>query len=573
MLRSGHFNGVLLCLALAGCGGQGDARPADPAGGSAKVLAEVTVGSAGAGTSPGNSASYWVGCAREGQTCEYAGPREVRYGANGTYVYKTFTGPVQCTNAAFGDPLPGVDKFCAYANDSLLARDWTSCAVQDGTCTVTDTRIVRYGTSGGDGPYNYRIVTGSVQCENAVFDDPAPSSKKICEVSLTLANLPPNRWTDCAQEDAQCSFSGRREVRYGANGTFTYKTLTGPVQCGNAVFGDPLPGVDKACSYSPIVTPPSARYWTFADLGTLGGDEVAVADINESGTVVGWSRLADGSQRAYVYRNGQMSDLGVLPGDDGSVAAAINNAGKIVGTSFNALSRRAFVSDGSTIGEAALPFAARFIDGRGINDSDDILINYSLPCGLPCNYIIRADGNNLDLANVTSAGRKINNAGVFVGYFGNSFEYARLYNINFAGGRQESVGPMVNAPSNNFNMRPTDLNNKNEVVGANVFSQPFLYRNGVSVHINTVVDGNITLVNALNDNTDLAGTLGASGSKTAFFYEYGTGNLIDLSALPAVKRAQWRLDEVWAINNRGQIAGLGTNAAGKRRAFLLTPHR
>jgi probable HAF family extracellular repeat protein len=568
MLRLGQlYRYAPVCAALAACGGQIGEQPGHPAGASAKVLAGVTTGS----SSPGSVTTSWVGCAREGQTCEYAGPREVRYGANGTYVYKTFTGPVQCTNAAFGDPLPGVDKFCSYANDSLLAADWTSCAVQDGTCSVTDTRIVRYGASGGTGPYNYRIVTGSVQCSNAVFDDPAPNSKNICEVSLTLANLPPSRWTDCAQEDQQCSFSGRREVRYGADGTFTYKTLTGPVQCSNAVFGDPLPGVDKACSYSPIVTPPSARYWTFADLGSLGGDEVTVADINESGTVVGASRLADGSQHAYIYRRGRMSDLGVLHGDTHSVASGINNADIVVGTSSNASSSRPFVYKGGQLVQVSIPYSSSMIVARDNNDAEDILINHGPPCGEPCNYVVRKDGNDLDLDYRFSAGQRINNRGTILAYSGRSLEYAHLYNIN--DGSFRYVGPMANAPYLNFNLRSYDLNEKDEVVGTNAFGQPFLYQGNGSVHINTVVDGNITAVTALNDNTDLAGTLGAGGSKTAFFYEYGTGNLIDLSALPAVRQAQWRLDDVRAINNRGQIAGLGTNRDGQRRAFLLTPHR
>ena len=57
-------------------------------------------------------------------------------------------------------------------------------------------------------------------------------------------------WTTCAGEDSTCSFDGTRQVRYGANGVYVYKTVTGPVLCGNANFGDPIYGVVKTCSYS-----------------------------------------------------------------------------------------------------------------------------------------------------------------------------------------------------------------------------------------------------------------------------------------------------------------------------------
>jgi Putative Ig domain len=57
-------------------------------------------------------------------------------------------------------------------------------------------------------------------------------------------------WTACAQEHELCSFSGTRNVRYGANGTWTVRQVAasgGGVLCTNEVFGDPLRGTLKAC--------------------------------------------------------------------------------------------------------------------------------------------------------------------------------------------------------------------------------------------------------------------------------------------------------------------------------------
>ena len=52
-------------------------------------------------------------CAAEGGTCAPGTARAVVYGARGAFLTRWQTGPVTCTNAAFGgDPLPGATKAC-----------------------------------------------------------------------------------------------------------------------------------------------------------------------------------------------------------------------------------------------------------------------------------------------------------------------------------------------------------------------------------------------------------------------------------------------------------------------------
>ena len=46
------------------------------------------------------------------------------------------------------------------------------------------------------------------------------------------------------------------------------------------------------------------------DLGTLGGTEASAAGVNDQNEIVGWARRADGTQRAFHYASGVMSDLG-----------------------------------------------------------------------------------------------------------------------------------------------------------------------------------------------------------------------------------------------------------------------
>jgi len=54
-------------------------------------------------------------------------------------------------------------------------------------------------------------------------------------------------WVFCANENQLCSFTGTKNVRYGANGVYVSKTLTDGTMCSNSVFGDPLIGVVKEC--------------------------------------------------------------------------------------------------------------------------------------------------------------------------------------------------------------------------------------------------------------------------------------------------------------------------------------
>ncbi|MEH2168366.1 MAG: hypothetical protein V7K41_17280 [Nostoc sp.] len=93
------------------------------------------------------------------------------------------------------------------------------------------------------------------------------------------------------------------------------------------------------------------------DLGTLFGDSDSHATaINDSGAIVGHSYFPKSyeyiipgggygsdyteidyfsTDDAFLYQNGQITDLGILPGDTSSEAHGINNSGQVVGYSYN----------------------------------------------------------------------------------------------------------------------------------------------------------------------------------------------------------------------------------------------
>ena len=132
---------------------------------------------------------------------------------------------------------------------------YTFCAWENERCSFSGTRDVAYGANGR---FVYRRnVRGGVDCNNRVFGDPIRGVYKACytRASSSTSGSGPSGYTLCARENERCSFSGTRDVAYGANGRFVYRrNVRGGVDCNNRVFGDPIRGVYKACYTRPVKT-------------------------------------------------------------------------------------------------------------------------------------------------------------------------------------------------------------------------------------------------------------------------------------------------------------------------------
>ncbi|MGZ6249219.1 MAG: hypothetical protein ACXWMC_06365 [Syntrophales bacterium] len=78
-------------------------------------------------------------------------------------------------------------------------------------------------------------------------------SSTTLDTSMVTSHSQGLSWVFCANEGQLCSFTGTKNVRYGANGVYVSKTLTDGTMCDNSVFGDPLPNVVKQCYISGLL--------------------------------------------------------------------------------------------------------------------------------------------------------------------------------------------------------------------------------------------------------------------------------------------------------------------------------
>jgi Bacterial Ig domain len=208
----------------------------------------------------------------------------VYYGAGGIYVIRTgVTGNVACTNAVFGDPLPGTGKRCYRKAESAApanALPVVSLTAPANNASYTQGAVIAFAASASDtdgtvarvdlfdngtligtdstAPFNW-TWSGAVVGKH-VFTAKATDNLGAAVTSVGInvnvnapSSAPPSGAIKCANQNSTCTLpSGKTAtVWYGAR--TSYRVLTGKsgsLACNNSTFGgDPIWYVRKACYY------------------------------------------------------------------------------------------------------------------------------------------------------------------------------------------------------------------------------------------------------------------------------------------------------------------------------------
>lgn len=279
---------------------------------------------------------------------------------------------------------------------------------------------------------------------------------------------------------------------------------------------------------------------SWAELGTLGGTTSAALGINDAGRVVGRSLDTNGFNHAFLWTlggvdgvpgNPQMKDLGTLGGDV-SEADDINNAGQVAGYS-------------ATTGG----------DDHGFRYSSGMMADIhtaSLPNNRPHSYAA-----------------SINDAGHVTGtVYNNNFDGSEAFYYN---GTNSTVLATPLSWNNAFALA---INNSNHIAGyvtdnLSLSAHAVRWDNGTGADLGTL-GGHYSYALAINNSNIVVGASFTDVNDTIYHAFVCISNtMIDLNDQLDATGTGWVLSEARAINDCGQIAGVGT-LDGVDHAFLLS---
>ncbi len=261
--------------------------------------------------------------------------------------------------------------------------------------------------------------------------------------------------------------------------------------------------------------------------------------VNDSGIVVGES--GNGPSKPFRYANGNLTDLGSLPGGSGGVANDVNNAGIAVGAASNGQSVRAFMTTGNgVLRDLGTPLGTSNSLGRAYAINQDgtivgIARNVSNTASEPAIWTFDNQGNPV----ATTV------ASPLPGAFG---EFLGLNDTGLAVGRYTDASNRT---------RPFAFDGSSSYDLGLLPSEPtFVHGRAIDVNDSGMIVGYVA-------RFDTAPSFGGAAVM------WHNGSIFDLNTLIA-PGSGWRLLSAEGINDQGQIVGFGT-FGGQTRAFVLTP--
>ncbi|MBI5762852.1 MAG: DUF3466 family protein [Planctomycetes bacterium] len=313
------------------------------------------------------------------------------------------------------------------------------------------------------------------------------------------------------------------------------------------------------------------NYYIVTDLGLLGGPVGAATNLNSAGTAVGLSTLADGNYHATVW-NPTPVDLGTIGVDTQSMAFAVNDAGKIVGVSYNYgdLSPHAFMWQAGVLTSLG-NFSPHDINSAGAVAGRTTFFNAAnLWSDHACVWSAGVLTDLGTLGGYNSEALAINGTGVVAGqaYLVNNMTVRACVWI---AGSPHDLGTMAGMAT--AKSSAADLNNNGLVVGWSEVAGGSRHACAFQIDANGAVLGRTDLgILAAGQHSHAygvnnAGRIVGTSADHGFVWEAGT--LTDLNTLiPA--NSEWTIIKGTAINDTGIIVGEATRY-GFAHGVKLTP--
>ena len=332
----------------------------------------------------------------------------------------------------------------------------------------------------------------------------------------------------------------------------------------------------------------AAPAYEIVDLGTLGGTYSVARDINNNGQIVGNANNGSNVERAFLYTNGAMQDLGTLmPNNSGrSAAFGINNLGAVTGaaTADAPVYQVGFLYDGNQM-TALGPLPANGSDdyinaGAAINDTGDIALSYFDSSSYDTRFGVRAANGTLTIdTSRLGSGRDINAAGHAIGSQ-NNFGYPPEQKLLFKNGLFYVIGTTSEGGSYTTEIAITNyaIDDNDQVVGS-------YYSRSCGSNFCDPADsyGRITAVGTLpinaNSHTAVPGSraihmINAGGDMVGkYAYRWivrpAGGPSYFLDGLIDTTGWNWSTASLNAMNDNGDIVGSATTSGGQTHAVLL----
>ncbi len=335
---------------------------------------------------------------------------------------------------------------------------------------------------------------------------------------------------------------------------------------------------------APATGAPPAREgggYEVTDLGTLGGSASFALGIGEGGTVVGTSRTTGAfrPQLAFRWRDGEMTNLGSLPGSTFSRAFAINPRGWAVGEAFTPSPERSRavmwrddrVLDLGTL-DGATGAVANDINARGrvTGTSGGSAFVWERGGMRPVGSLSSAPG-------ATSRGNALADRGLVVGTARTDEQTSHAY-LATPRGRDHELRDLGALGGPQAFSTALGVNDRAQVVGESIVApgsgtyRAFRWERGQMTDLGSVRGLRHSRATDVNARGVVVGH--ASG-----FYSFPTldgaavlwdrDEAVDLNErIPT--DSGWVLRSAEAIDDAGRIVGFGS-FDGQTRAFLLTP--